>query len=819
MTETLRETVLARLETESKEDWAALVLAALDGSPALAELLEPARPRAPKQATAQPSAVAAVPDPVFLKSITVEGFRGIGPRRMLELNAWPGLTLVVGRNGSGKSSFAEALEVILTESTARFRRSVIWKEGWENLHHKTRHVAAEFALEGLKGTCTITRSWADGASLEAAQTAVQMTGRARTDLTSLGWTRPLQNTNPILSYSELGGMLEEGPSKLFDALNRILGLDAITQALAALKDARTSRESQQKLATAERDKLAVPLTNAVDPRAKQALGAISGREWNLQIIETLLADSAKLAHSETDTQKLARLAMVTGPDPAAAAASARALRDAHKQLDATRGTLASKAQALADILDKALLFHAAHGDGDCPVCGKNKALTPTWRKTQSKEIETLRQQARDARDADVKAKQALEQARRQTMSMAPDLITAAQALGLNSATAASQALLAWLEGLQADGALTLATHLETQAQPTADALKKLADEAAAEHRRREDVWRPLAMQLAQWLPIATKAQQGKLAVPQLKKAEQWLKDTEDDIRNDRLRPIADMAKDLAAKLLLGSNVTLGKITLAGSGPKRRVDMDVRVDGSESAALGVMSQGELNSLALSLFIPRATLAESPFRFVVIDDPVQSMDPARVDGLARVLDATARERQVVVFTHDDRLPEAVRRLGIAATVVEVTRREGSVVDVRTAQDPVGRYIEDARALARTDNLPSEAARRVIPGLLREALEAACMESLRRRRFAKGETRPEVETLLLERGRKLNPLAALAIFDDAERAADVLSRINKDVGREAGDAFKACNEGAHAVFDGDKVNLVHESEKLARWLQRRT
>jgi predicted ATPase len=58
--------------------------------------------------------------------------------------------------------------------------------------------------------------------------------------------------------------------------------------------------------------------------------------------------------------------------------------------------------------------------------------------------------------------------------------------------------------------------------------------------------------------------------------------------------------------------------------------------------------------LSLFIPRATLPESPFRFIVIDDPVQSMDPARVDGLARVLEAAARDRQVIVFTHDDRLP---------------------------------------------------------------------------------------------------------------------------------------------------------------------
>ena len=231
----------------------------------------------------------------------------------------------------------------------------------------------------------------------------------------------------------------------------------------------------------------------------------------------------------------------------------------------------------------------------------------------------------------------------------------------------------------------------------------------------------------------------------------------------------------------------------------------------------MSQGELHSLALSLFIPRATLPESPFRFIVIDDPVQSMDPARVDGLARVLQSAGKDRQVIVFTHDDRLPEAVRRLDIDATVIEVTRREGSVVEPRRSKDPVSRYIEDAMALAYTDDLPAEVARRVIPGLCREALEAACMEAVRRRRIGRGEPHAEVEALLLK-AQKLTNLAALALFDDMGRAAEVMSRINKEGGRQAGDAFKACNDGAHGDFDGvARIDLVRATEKLAGWLQR--
>src|SRR5262249_54929404 len=232
----------------------------------------------------------------------------------------------------------------------------------------------------------------------------------------------------------------------------------------------------------------------------------------------------------------------------------------------------------------------------------------------------------------------------------------------------------------------------------------------------------------------------------------------------------------------------GRIQPTGGGPRRRVALEVTVDGVEGAALGVMSQGELHALALSLFVPRATLPESPFRFIVIDDPVQSMDPARVDGLARVLESAAANRQVLVFTHDDRLPEAVRRLDIAADIVEVMRREASVVELRRALDPVGRYLEDAFAVASAGDLPSSAAASVVPGLCRLALEAACMEVVRRRRLTRGEPHAEVERALSEAG-GLGPLAALALFDDAARVRDVPPRVASEAGKDMGEALSRC------------------------------
>ena len=124
----------------------------------------------------------------------------------------------------------------------------------------------------------------------------------------------------------------------------------------------------------------------------------------------------------------------------------------------------------------------------------------------------------------------------------------------------------------------------------------------------------------------------------------WLKKAAAGIRDDRFGPIAEKAASIWERLRQQSHVELGRIQLTGDGTRRRVVLDVTVDGVAGAALGVMSQGELHALALSLFIPRATLPESPFRFIVIDDPVQSMDPARVDGLARVLESASTSSSV-------------------------------------------------------------------------------------------------------------------------------------------------------------------------------
>ncbi|MEO6350465.1 MAG: AAA family ATPase [Candidatus Limnocylindrales bacterium] len=178
--------------------WAMLVLAACEGADSLDKVLggETRRRRSKSAAKTDQNAE---PPGAYLRSISVEGFRGVGPQKTLELTPGPGLTLVIGRNGSGKSSFAEALEILLTRSNWRWAfRSVIWKEGWRNLHHPSPVVVgAEFAIEGEKGATTISRTWADNGELDSSTLRVGRTTDAR----------PWRKSPRLLTFSWTYGVL------------------------------------------------------------------------------------------------------------------------------------------------------------------------------------------------------------------------------------------------------------------------------------------------------------------------------------------------------------------------------------------------------------------------------------------------------------------------------------------------------------------------------------------------------------------------------------------------------------------------------------
>ena len=316
--------------------------------------------------------------------------------------------------------------------------------------------------------------------------------------------------------------------------------------------------------------------------------------------------------------------------------------------------------------------------------------------------------------------------------------------------------------------------------------------------------------LAAWLDKAEATEARQAEVKRLKAAEKWLKEVEAELREQRFTPISDKAQAVWNELRQESSVELAQIQLTGTATQRRVKLDVSIDGNDANALGVMSQGELNALSLSLFIPRLAHEDSPFGFVVIDDPVQAMDPFKVDGLAIVLRDLAKTRQVIVLTHDTRLPDALMRMQVPATLYEVVRKPRSGVEVRLSRDPVMALLEDARALSKSEaEVGKTVTHEVVPALCRAAFEEALTTIIKRRILGRGDGH-EVLRERLAAAVGTTRLAALAMFDDAEAGKDVMPRL---AGPRRGyvETYKAIKDGAHESFAGDVMDLCRATGQL--------
>ena len=334
------------------------------------------------------------------------------------------------------------------------------------------------------------------------------------------------------------------------------------------------------------------------------------------------------------------------------------------------GTPAARASEVASLLRSSLALHESHGDDDCPVCGRVAALDSDWRQRTEHALQTLDAEASSYREA--------ESALRRSHALLEQTIPQVPQTVIDTYRNQLEPVTQWRRLLEGDTA-RLSVDVTPTVAAAVTAVREIRDVVASATSADDEAWRPIATRIAEWLPSARDAQVAEFEISSTKEAEDWLNSAAGELRVERFAPIADHAKRIWSTLSLNSNVSLDDVVLAGRTTSRRVDLSVSVDGEAGVALGVMSQGELHSLALSLFLPRATQPNSPFRFVVIDDPVQAMDPAKVDGLATVLSDITKTHQVVVFTHDDRLRTALWQLDLPATVIEVTRRAGSVVEL--------------------------------------------------------------------------------------------------------------------------------------------
>jgi ABC-type lipoprotein export system ATPase subunit/energy-coupling factor transporter ATP-binding protein EcfA2 len=773
-----------------------LVLAAYRDDESLAAVL--AGGEVPRPEPGRPQRAGPETD-VWLDAVRVEGFRGVGPRATLRLRPHPGLTLVIGRNGSGKSSFAEAAELALTDDSMRWaQRPVVFREGWRNLHHDgDPEIAVRLRLDGQPAV-VLKRRWEKSATDPADAERITLVGGERQpDGYAPEWLGRVGPYRPFLSARDLERVITAKPAELYDALAPILGLDPLSRADARLQRRRKERDDRARALRASFSLLRAELDDIDDDRARRALTAL-GRQ-------AARADLAALAPLSDGTDEAA--------DHPVAVAARRLLDRDLPDLDGALSTLheaqgrsarltggnSAAAARTADLLRRALDLHREEGDQPCPVCRAGR-LEAGWRAGAETEVGRLEEIAAEARDAHHRVSVAHRDAVHLLQTVRRELGTTVEALAttmpepavrLAEALATMPALTERPDTAAADGVeATRAAWL-----PVVAAYSDLVEAATRWLTRRQNRWREPAASLRRWLDAAAVVRVEAEGLARLAAARTALAAATNEIRAERLAAFVGHSARIWQRLRQESNVELHEMRMEGTSTQRRVKFPVSVDGAEANALAVMSQGELHALGLAVFLPRACAQASPYRFVVVDDPVQSMDPAKVDGLAEVLGEIAGTRQVVVFTHDDRLPEAVRRLGLQATVWEVGRRERSVVELRPGDDPAERYLADARALVATKALPDDARYPVVAGFCRSALEAISVDLYRARRYAAGDSHETVEKIFAE-AFTVQQRLTLALLDDPARGSELYGYLNRVYGHWATDTVKAVAAGMHGV-----------------------
>jgi hypothetical protein len=710
--------------------------------------------------------------------------------------------------------------VLFTGTIRRLEdRTAVWRSTWRCLHGGSSEVSAKVYIEGSKGPTRVVRRWrpedkgyADGV------TTVRVPGEPDAGMERLGWDDALKLFRPFLSHAELEVLLWE-PSKLYDQLNNLLGLDELNTVAKRLGEARKGMAAVPGAAKAHLASLRGLLAASDDDRSNRIAALLKAKKPDLRVLQELAGgpasdDSAALA-------TLSGLRAISVPSAEDVTALAARLGTAAKSLEEIGLSAAGDAAATARLLEIVIDHFHRHGPGPCPVCGRRDALDDDWLAETADRLSRLRAQADDLRRARAEAESAVRDARL-LISTPPAILKKAAEVGVDAGDLTS-AWVAWakLPATSVDSPSTLddlSRHLTNRQPDLQSAACALQSAATAEFEAHQDRWAPIAAALSAWIAAENAAQAARTSVTRIKRVETWLKAANDDLRNERFRPFAERTTALWSQLRQESNVDLVKMVLTGSNTSRAVDIQVTVDDQPAAGPGVMSQGEINALGLSVFLPRATSPDSPLRFVVVDDPVQAMDPSKVDGMAHVLSEVAADRQVVVFTHDDRLPDAVRNLQLPAHIIEVVRRLESIIELRQVRDPARALLEDAWKLAAGQDIPAPVTGRVVPGLCREALEEVCLELTRRHRLAAGASHDAIERTLADTT-KLLPRLALGIFDDQQRAGEVYGWLNSHMGgRWAADLVSDLNKGSHGEIAVDSKRLVRETEELIPRLRER-
>lgn len=629
-----------------------------------------------------------------LLRVSIDGYQGVGAPLTVELDPTPGVTVLIGRNGSGKSSIADAIETALhgepraPASNGRGGKAPLW----ERQHCGRDATQAHVEVTLLAGEETLTlgvRIDPDGmVTGRTARHAAADGAMTDVDLDATSWRSALAGHRPVFGYAaverqvQLAQNLQEFLEPLlafggcFDELKAGVNSAGTTAALAHDRWTKARDDAQRRTDEIDRDRAdteptAIHWPNVTDD--PDTWLASAGLTETGAAAPEITSDHHDRLHT-------------------AAAEAFAALGDLEsaEAAPAPNPVTAKLAAPLAE-LHRAVEHLETPGD-ICPVCQHER---PAWPARLATTVDTA--PAAETQTIEfVRQLGALRSALDDNLALIEE-VTAYDWCTAAVRDAASPVLAAGADfrhRLDEDG--RRATHAVRAAvralhsRLTSTSWRATVTKLAA-HTERERQWRRARRGAVEpFLNVWREVHDEAAAAASWKSATDCVRTLQNDLRADRTRNLRALTDSSVRTLLEDVGLQITGLSVKGT----RAEVEVVDATGQQVGLSLLSAGQRNALLLAPLL--AVAHGGPFGFLVLDDPVHAFDQVRVDRLARLIDALAADRRVIVLTHDERLREHLLVHSPHHTAREVHRDHLTGAVEETLSPPMWEILlEDAEA----------------------------------------------------------------------------------------------------------------------------
>lgn len=660
----------------------------------------------------------------IIDRLRVEAFRGFRDAREFDLSA--AAVIVTGPNGTGKTSFFDALQWGLLGSLERLeslraRRNV---EHVVNQYRLGRKASVEIGLSLPSGPVTVRRTGDQaGSTLELrrpgqaslfgaeAETELRRILLPNTELT----LESALTTSGLMQQDVMRRVLEAKPADRYRQLSTVLGLGALEDFEDAARSVAKQAAEREKNVRGEWTRLADALKQAQDrleaaqtrlatrPQVaavrEETLGILSTTpravflnrgEVNLEgpdgvrLVVTALGKAAHIVETaRTLSIKASQLRADLGQEPTddqitglrEGLARAEAVREtAEASRGATQEQLSAARRTAAEVAQLAALAVPLLSD-HCPVCGQDidRSHVEQQLRERAEATETILelQQALDQRTADHgRAASAAATAR---SALAAAEAEAGRWRQVRSADlAASTAVAALAEDIKVvrfdwqdaeafvDAAGPVLEYFRRARRSLLDLLEtfdRQSDQGAVDRATAEVRSLEAALATAEEQLAAESARSKRLQGL----SEQTLQ-ARVEVTEARLRSIQPLVANIFQRLdphPAFKTVEFELDTYYRKGTTSPLVID-QVENVSADPLLIFSTSQANIVALAYFIAMSLSAdERGLPFLLLDDPVQSMDDVNVLGFADLCRHLRLRRQLIVSTHERRFASLLER----------------------------------------------------------------------------------------------------------------------------------------------------------------